>query len=196
MSRRAKIIISVILLVLVVILLFLWWRSRAAVPLPKVADAPNNQAVAPSLSGAPPAPLSSVQSADSLVNPAPAPRAGMEALARSFAERYGSYSNQSNFENIENLYPFMTSKMQENAQAMVAQERAKSQGPEGYAGVTTRALSVIISEQSSQRAKLMVKTQRTESGSALPSSRVYYQDLGITLDNAGGVWQVGEAVWK
>ena|SRR3989338_4692785 len=197
MSRRTKIIIAAVFVVLIGALLFLWFRSRAAVSIPEPVQEPNGGAPSvPELSGAPPTPLSSNNTSVVSGTNESAPRAGVEAFSRSFVERYGSYSNQSDFENIENLYPFMTEKMQGSAEAFVMQERATQKRTQEYTGVTTRVLSTRIVTQSDSRATLTLKTQRTESGAALPAPRVYYQDIELSLVSEGGVWKVDEAKWK
>lgn len=197
MPRRTKIIIAAVLIILVGVLAFLWWRSRRIVSIPEAVQGPNGATPSvPELSGTPPAPLSSANTSVTGGGSETAPRAGIEAFARSFAERYGSYSNQSDFENIENLYPFMTEKMQVSAQAFVSAQRAKQKGTETYAGITTRVLSTHSVSQTSLPAVLTIKTQRTESGGALRNTRVYYQDIELSLVSEGGVWKVDQATWK
>ena len=193
MSRRTKIIILAV--VIVAVLAFIVWLifRRTSNVSPPTDATPVSDAQA--ISGIPPAPLSSVAPSRASEG-AQLPRAGIEAFARSFVERYGSYSNQSNFENIENLYPFMTARMQASAKAFVAGEQAKRNGVVLYTGVTTRALSTRISSQSAAGALVRIKAQRTESATGIKDPRVYYQDIEIVLKSQGGEWKVDEAEWK
>ncbi|MDO8505296.1 MAG: hypothetical protein Q7S48_01820 [bacterium] len=196
MSRRTKIIIAAAFIILIGVLLLLWFRSRSSVSIPEsVQGSISSPPSAPELTGIPPIPLSSANVSASSGEAASAPRAGIEAFTRSFVERYGSYSNQSNFENIENLYSFMTESMQDSAQAQVDQQRSKQKGTEQYAGVTTRVVSTRIVSEAASAAELTVKTQRTESGGGLKNSRVYYQDITVSLISEGGVWKVNKAIW-
>jgi hypothetical protein len=53
--------------------------------------------------------------------------------ARVFIERYGSWSNQSNFENFEDLMPYMTEKLKAETQNLIKQYQAsKIQHPKYY----------------------------------------------------------------
>ncbi|KKU13020.1 MAG: hypothetical protein UX17_C0030G0020 [Parcubacteria group bacterium GW2011_GWC2_45_7] len=124
-------------------------------------------------------------------------QASLEAFARSFIERYGSYSNQSNYDNLEDLYPFMTKNLQQSTQDFVQSERAKmrTQTP-AYFGITTRVLSSMVSLLNDDRAGLVIKTQRRESGSDPNASRLYYQDVELKLVMVGEQWKVDVAEWQ
>src|SRR3989338_3421724 len=64
-------------------------------------------------------------------------------ISRSFAERFGSFSNQSNFENVEGLKPFMTPAMRKWADTFVRDAAAKADPGAPYYGITTRTLEVV-----------------------------------------------------
>lgn len=70
-------------------------------------------------------------------------RAEAERLTRMFVERFGSYSNFSDFANITSLEPFMTESMKTYA-AGVKNESQNSQTGGGYYGVTSQIISLTV----------------------------------------------------
>src|SRR3989338_1671952 len=160
MSRRAK-IIFIILIVVIALALILWWFLGRA---PQAsAPASNNGASTPVVPAVPvnPLPLGTAASSDKNLS-AVAQSAGAAQVARAFAERFGSYSNQSDFENIENLYPFMTERLRSTMQAQVLQERAALDRNAPYQGVTTRVVAVTVNSENNREALLTLSTQRTQ----------------------------------
>lgn len=112
--------------------------------------------------------------------------------ARAFAERFGSFSNQSNYENIKDLKVFMTQKMWSWAQNTIKQGQISNI----YYGITTRALNSQIDSQTSSKATVRVSTQRQETVGSQINSRVIYKDILIVFEKEGGVWKVSGAYWQ
>lgn len=123
-------------------------------------------------------------------------KAKVQALATHFAERFGTYSNDGNFENVVDLYPFMTSLMKNWAKEYVEKLRKETQRAT-YEGITTRAISVSINSLNLDegKAETLIKTQRTEIKADSPEPKVYYQDLRLELFEVGGDWKVDGAYW-
>lgn len=118
-------------------------------------------------------------------------------IAMSFAERFGSYSNQNNFENIVDLKPFMSKRMQAWADQYVASGRAKSADTSIYYGVTTRALSSEVTQfNANGPVEFTITTQRREATGTTSNAKVSNQDLTIVFVREDGVWRVDEARWK
>ncbi len=119
-------------------------------------------------------------------------------VARSFAERFGSYSNQSNYSNIEDLEVFMSSKMKNWAKKYVNDLRTNSSYSGEFYGITAKALvepEVLKFESGKSPVEILIKTQREESvGNELPRS--FKQDINIRFIKEGGEWLVDSAVWK
>ena len=114
-------------------------------------------------------------------------------LAASFSERFGSYSNQSDYANVEDLKLLMTPKMRSWADKYVAEGRSKMKKGEPYFGVTTKALSTKIISESDDKAEVLVSTQRTEKRDE--EENVYYQKITLKLIKEGGMWKVDSAEW-
>lgn len=123
---------------------------------------------------------------------------GLKQMAASFAERFGSFSNQSNYGNISDLKIFMSAKMRNWADAYVSAEKAKAKDNLVYYGITTKA----IFEEAKQFndaggvAEILVKTQRREMSGADAASPAYYQDVIIKLIKERGIWKVDGAEWQ
>lgn len=190
--RFKRIILAACILVVIVVTIWGFWIWSKAARVPPSVGAGASPSAIPALPPVRPAvPLGAVSSPETKGEVA---QAGIEAFARSFVERYGSFSNQSNYENLEDLYPFMTARLRREAEATVSAARAKSSGalPE-YFGVTTRVMAVKKNSVSGDRAELLIATQRQNSGT---NSALIYQDIALTLVKTEGQWKVDGATWR
>ena len=117
--------------------------------------------------------------------------------SRYIAERFGSYSNDSDYENFQDLEIFMTEKMKEWARRYI-EELRKSFGNDNFYGVSTKSLKVTTKSLEEQLgvAEFKVSTQRQESREGLDEDRVYYQDIEIKLIKSGEEWMVDGAYWQ
>ena len=122
----------------------------------------------------------------------------LKSVARTFAERLGSYSNQGNFSNLEDLRSLMTVKMSGWADNYIAEQKAANASAGVYYGVTTLALAVNITafDESLGRAEARVSTQRQEAKESTVNPRTFYQDLLLKLVKTAEGWKVDEAVWQ
>ncbi len=122
----------------------------------------------------------------------------LQRLSRSFAERYGSYSNQTNFANLENLFVFMTPSLQRTTQRFIDDERAKQRDTSVYYGITTRVISVETKSfsENSGTASFVLHTYRRESIGTTSNSKTFEQALTITMQKDDGTWKVADAVWE
>lgn len=119
-------------------------------------------------------------------------RQSAESLSRFFIERIGSYSNQNQFQNIEDVKPLMTARVQAWADGL--KKQAASGG--GYRGVTTKALALeTVTWNAKQSAVMRVSTQRQEERDG-EAPRVYYQDAEVQLIYQGDTWLVDGIYWK
>lgn len=121
-------------------------------------------------------------------------RTTVSRLAASFTERFGSFSTESNFENMLDLKPVMSRSLAAWVDGYVAEKRREARGGEPY-GVTTRALSVkfTVFSESSGKADVVVVTQRHSTGQG---ERVYYQNLLLTFMIENGLWKADDIRWE
>jgi len=207
MSRRTRnTVIVIVLLALLFLGLWLWLSQRAPAAAP-AAPEDLNVNVAKSLGGQLDTSTTTKVGGTNAAEPAepaqPAPepakpdtRANLQRLAAAFAERYGSFSNTSNFENLLDLKFFMTKAMAVRTDAYVAEARAKGGTSAEFYGSTTRAISaeVVELDEKAGTAKVLVQTQKqTVSGGT--DGAVSYQELTLTYRQEGDLWQVDSATW-
>lgn len=130
--------------------------------------------------------------------PSPAkPGEEITSLVLPFVERFGSYSNQSSFENLSDLLPFMTDTMRSWAAVEIKKQKEKP-FQDLYRGITTKALSYALSsyEPEQRTAEMKVTTQRRELIGSATNARIYNQDVVVKLQKSDGVWLVDSAFWQ
>jgi hypothetical protein len=194
MFRKQKIIVGMVIAAVLLAIFVLIFMNLSSRQLPIQSGQNQNQPpdVSKNLTEiqAPAAQISNFQK----INSSPATA---EAVARSFAERFGSFSNQSDFENIIDLHPFMTAKMRVWADDYVEKTRGTTQAAAVYYGITTRALGSEILKQDAASAVIQVNTSRREIGGNLGETKEYLQNIELTLvKEAGDFWKVDKAEWQ
>lgn len=119
----------------------------------------------------------------------------LEQLARSFAERFGSYSSNAAYENIRNLKVLMTPSLQAWADRFVADAEQTATGE--YYGVTTTAFTTRYDAYDADEgtATLTIGTQRREVRSVSAPATISTQDLRLVFTRDDGNWLVDEAEW-
>jgi hypothetical protein len=118
--------------------------------------------------------------------------------ATSFAERFGTYSNQANYRNITEAKIFMTARMQNWADSYLAQLRAASSTASVYYGITTRAVSKELNDFDPEggSAIILVHTRRQEANGSMDNfGKSFNQDITIKLIKSANTWLVDSAVW-
>jgi hypothetical protein len=123
----------------------------------------------------------------------------LRRMAASFSERFGSYSNQSNFSNIIDLKIFMSQDMKKWADQYVSQQRQEELTNDIYYGITTKAIAqeVVTLDDDIGQAIILVKTRRREAISSTSNiSNVFDQDIIINLTRERGAWKVSSASWQ
>lgn len=127
-----------------------------------------------------------------IVPPKDFDKQAVESLARLFVERIGSYSNQSNFQNLDDVAGLMTSRARSWADGLKKTQDTSG----GYRGTTTKALTAETTDwKPRETARVRIATQRQEErDSATP--RLYYQDAEVRLVFGGDSWLVDEMVWQ
>ncbi|NUM25549.1 MAG: hypothetical protein HUU49_02885 [Candidatus Buchananbacteria bacterium] len=197
MTRRKKIIIGVITVVIIgVIAAFLWWwftranlnnpvnqnvnQNPSEIQVP--ATLPTASAGLPDTTGVP------EEQKDS--------QAELKAIAFTFAERFGSYSNEVYFSNLDDSADLMTAKMKAWVENFKLSQRQADNSE--YYGVTTKAIAAEISEfdQDFNRAEVIVSTQRSESIVSTDNPRAFYQKLKLSMTQVDGAWKVDAAEWQ
>jgi hypothetical protein len=194
MSRRNKIIIGVIVAIIIIAaaVLLWWWLSQrpAAVVKPPTntnqglqipANLPTQGVTLPAQPSGP------VKQANV--------EADLKAIASTFAERYGSFSNEENFSNLESLKDLMSPSMLTTVNSMIA---ANTAGAKVYHGITTKTLSaeILSYDNEAGKAEIEVVTQRQEAQGSTANPVVYYQNIKLQVVKTTDGWKVDSAVWE
>lgn len=122
----------------------------------------------------------------------------LKQMAGSFAERFGSFSNQSNFENISDLKVFMSNKMARWADSYIVEMAAKREQTDIYYGISTTAVEKDVKSYSDSLGKveILVKTQRREATGATSNFIVKYENILIIFLKENDAWKVDSAEWQ
>jgi len=118
-------------------------------------------------------------------------------MSSAFVERYGSFSNQSDFENLEDLLQFMSKNLEFKTQRFINDKRFEGVDSNIYYGMTTKVLNNKSVDFSSGRSKAFFKfsTQRQEVVGSSINANVFYQDVEIELIKEAGVWKIDKINW-
>ncbi len=122
----------------------------------------------------------------------------LKKIAINFTERFGSFSNQNQFENILDLEVFMSEKMKIWAKNYIAESQAKNTNTSVYYGITTKAIRADTKslDEKGGQAELLVATQRWEAKETRTNIRVFYQTISIKFVFENKAWKVDSATWK
>jgi hypothetical protein len=120
----------------------------------------------------------------------------IKAFAGTFASQFGSYSNQSGFENISELMPFMTESFAAWAQTYIIDQQAKNPKSSVYSGVITRTLNTEIKDYTlgATTVTAIVTTQREKTSAG--KTEIIYQPITLTLVKSENGWKVDNAKWQ
>ena len=187
MSKKNKIIFITFLVVLGLLILFLVLRGKGKAPTQTVAT--NNGESSAQKEEVPAAPPPTAVEVKQLTL-----ENQLLAIARTFTERYGSFSNQGGFLNLLDLEPIVTISLWHDLED--SHNEQKNLASKEYFGITTRALSLKILETDENSARISAQTQREEGRGSPPVKRVYYEELELSLVNSGGRWLVESSRWK
>lgn len=119
-------------------------------------------------------------------------------IAMAFAERFGSFSNQSSYGNFTDLKILMTANMQDWADKYVADLKASSLNKTSYYGITTNSLTYKIEkfDEIGAAAQIVVTTKRQENTESVTPSPAYIQKLDLDFKKVNGEWLVDKAYWE
>ncbi|MFH1171380.1 MAG: hypothetical protein V1778_02480 [bacterium] len=119
-------------------------------------------------------------------------------LASAFAERYGSYSNQTDYDNLESLYVFMTPSLQRATEKYVAAERAKKRDTSIYYGITARAAAIATKrfQEGGTTASFLVSTFRKETIGSSGNVATFRQDVLVDMVKTGDAWRIDQVTWQ
>lgn len=120
-----------------------------------------------------------------------------EQMAVLFAERYGSYSNQGQYQNLRDLLPVMTASLRAETEAFLASVENGVAPPdryEGYTAVKVAARAISLDEASGRATYDVTLQQAKTVGAAVVETR--YPVLRVVLQRTGEEWRVASVSWR
>jgi hypothetical protein len=116
---------------------------------------------------------------------------------QAFAERFGSYTNQSEYGNFSDLRIFMTDNFSDWTVKYVEELKIKGQATSSYSGIVTHALSgeVRSFDDKVGKAEVVIETVRTESAMS-GDKEPYLQKIILSFLKVNGEWLVDAAYWE
>lgn len=191
MSRTTKIVLIVIvgLIVIAGIVVLIIKTSAPRVLSPEVREVTPVEKVSPKqinpTTNAWPAPTDAEKQTLAIKN-----------LAASFTERFGTYTNQSDYASIVELTNMMTKSMTDWTLNSYIPGLKKAHDPAGFFyRIITKAPSVVVSDLTSAKATATVATDRQETSGTNPT-KDYIQNMVLNFVKQGDQWLVDAAFWK
>ncbi|EKD32794.1 MAG: hypothetical protein ACD_76C00145G0002 [uncultured bacterium] len=187
MSSRTKIFIVLVVLIIIILLIVLFLSGK------RNAQEPNqvqDQEPATTQEEEKPTLVLPIKTDSFEQNGASA----VVALAKTFSERFGSFSTESEFQNIRDVIPLATAGYSAELESMLTLSVTSGE----YYGVSTRVIStdVISLNDAAGTASVSVNTQRQEAKVSVQNTRVYYQTIELDFVKESGVWKVSKASWS
>jgi hypothetical protein len=122
--------------------------------------------------------------------------AELEDFVARFIERWGTYSNQSDFSSLKSLDSQMSSKMRNFIDSYTDQIKQDYPYQNGYYGITTRSVAVDLGNFNSGLSftEASIGTRRTETMGSAESS-TFNQDVTVDLIKINNEWLVDGVFW-
>lgn len=116
-----------------------------------------------------------------------------EVIARSFVERFGSYSTDIDYLNVDDVKSLATAAL--STQLDILLTDARNDPDTGYYGVSTKVLTIDSVTQTETTASFDITTQRIESFDTPANTSSRNQDIEVTLIKNGNRWLVDGYTW-
>lgn len=120
----------------------------------------------------------------------------IKPVAIAFVERFGTFTNHSNFLSIQELEPIMTETMTTWVQTVYISKLKEEHDPTGFFyRITAEAPVVLITDETAATATAKVTAKRIESiGDAEPVE--FLQDIQLEMIKVNEEWLVNGAFWE
>jgi len=188
-KMRLTVIGLIVLVLLLLILWFLWFLFRSEKS-PEVGKEVETSQINEETSTEPTLKEQQLKQEQDTRNLA----AGVTSVAKMFTERYGSHSNEANFQNLIDVFPLMTESFVQESKVMISNAIIS----EAYYGVTTNVLTVTVEKMDEAKgfATIRLNTQREIAKDSPQNISVENQEILLELVRLEGVWKVASANWQ
>ena len=185
-------VILLMIVVLAVVVFFIWWmffRNEPAVVNTNTQPAANTNAEVITINA-------TVNIAvNQNINSQAEDQLEIIRLANLFTERFGSYSTEAEFQNIVDLKPYMTKKMQAWADSYVKIQKARISDTD-FSSIVTKVMTTKVTSHVGNKAEVELSTQRIETGSDIGGQSSYYQGIILKMTEESDGWLIDEATWQ
>lgn len=114
-------------------------------------------------------------------------------VARNFVERFGSFSSDTNYINIDDVMSLATDALQGRLQDLA--DEARENTSESYYGISTKAIIFTVEVETDTTMTMRVTTQRQESIDSPANTSVRNQDIRLDMVFDGDTWLVDAFTW-
>jgi len=191
MERKTKIELALAIAILLVLVEgMLFWRQKVVAP---VVVTPAATSITPAKNT--PTTTSGTEGTASAPAPVVVKETSAITVARTFVERLGSYSSESDAANIEDILPMATASFKKQLETLAKSARTSAGG--AYYGISTLVVTApkTVSASATQTV-LTMTTQREETIGGPGNATVKYQSITVTLVKFGTTWLVDGYTWK
>lgn len=117
--------------------------------------------------------------------------------SKAWAERFGSFNNQSNYGNFSDLKMYMTESFSDWVDNYIKDLKSKNPSGNSYYGIVTHALSSEVTnfDKAAGKATVNVSTERVESDDG-GEKQPYYQTLRFEVVELNDEWLIDAAYWE
>jgi hypothetical protein len=123
--------------------------------------------------------------------------AAIVTTAERFTERFGTYTNQDNYQNFQNLKVYATTEMQTWLSTFARQQQSDlSSQSIAFYGITTKTLTAKILNARPDTLQILINTKRDEVTDQSDSSKVFYQNMLIEMRRVDDDWKVNSAQFQ
>lgn len=183
--RKVEVIVAVLILILLGI--FLWWFLHRTPATTEVAKQTTKTL-----------PAQTDVTTDTTAAPAAAVKQKLpptaQTIGRSFVERFGSFSSESEYKNIQDVMSMATPALQTKLAALA--EEAKKSTSTAYYGISTTVVTVKSTKTTDTQVNLTITTLRSESIDSPANTTQRSEDIKLTLLKDGEDWLVDSYEWQ
>lgn len=117
--------------------------------------------------------------------------------AERFTERFGTFTNQDNYQNFENLKAYATRDMQTWLATFASEQKNDLAATNiAFYGVTTKALTAKILTARPDTIQILINTKREEVTDQSDSAKTSYQNILIEMRRVDDDWKVQSAQFQ
>ncbi|MCR4312235.1 MAG: hypothetical protein NUV56_03045 [Candidatus Uhrbacteria bacterium] len=131
------------------------------------------------------------------VEPADIPKdstVSANTIARTFVERFGSFSSESDYANIEDISSLATDAFQVELNDIIEQARRNADG--AYYGISSIVITTKVVNETDTTMTLQMTAQREEAIDDPSNVNIRYQDIIVDLVKEGDDWLIDGFTWQ